>query len=324
MSWLTWREAMQQALYGPDGFFRRERPADHFRTSVHASDQFAAALAHLAVVTDAEIVIDIGAGRGELLTALARRLPSLDLVGIELAPRPTELAGTVDWTDEMPDGVARALVVANEWLDNVPVDVAEVDSDGLARLVLVDPATGEEALGEPVTGEDARWLAEWWPIAGTETGRRAEIGHPRDAAWAAAVARVGSGLMIAADYCHQRDDRPPYGTLSAYRDGRAVPAIPDGSRDVTAHVALDACAAAGRSAGAAATLLTSQRQALRRLGVDAGLPPHDLAVTDPMAYVAALSRASEAAELLDSAGFGAFGWLVQSVRTPLPVELTTG
>lgn len=130
--------------------------------------------------------------------------------------------------------------------------------------------------------------------------------------------------MIAADYCHQRDDRPPYGTLSAYRDGRAVPAIPDGSRDVTAHVALDACAAAGRSAGAAATLLTSQRQALRRLGVDAGLPPHDLAVTDPMAYVAALSRASEAAELLDSAGFGAFGWLVQSVRTPLPVELTTG
>src|SRR5919106_72572 len=32
MAWPTWRVAMEQALYGPDGFFRRERPADHFRT----------------------------------------------------------------------------------------------------------------------------------------------------------------------------------------------------------------------------------------------------------------------------------------------------
>jgi len=36
--WLSWRQAMQAALYGPAGFYARgERPAWHFRTSVHVS-----------------------------------------------------------------------------------------------------------------------------------------------------------------------------------------------------------------------------------------------------------------------------------------------
>lgn len=322
VGWLTWREAMQRALYGPGGFFRRERPADHFRTSVHASDLFAVALSRLAAGCGAKVVIDIGAGRGELLAALARHAPALDLVGVELTPRPAGLPDSVAWTDEVPRGAERALVVANEWLDNIPLDVAEVDGDGQPRLVHVDPTSGEEMLGDPVTGDDARWLTEWWPLAAAEPGQRAEIGHPRDAAWAAVVGRIGSGVAVAADYSHHRDDRPPYGTLAAYRDGRIVPPVPDGSRDITAHVALDSCAAAGREAGATATLLTSQRHALRQLGVDAGLPSRDLAGIDPVAYVAALSRASEAAELLDSAGFGGFGWLVQAVDGPLPADLT--
>ena len=45
----TFRDAWQQALYGPDGFYRRERPAAHFRTSVHASPLFGQALARLAL-----------------------------------------------------------------------------------------------------------------------------------------------------------------------------------------------------------------------------------------------------------------------------------
>jgi len=35
--WMTWRAAMREALYGSGGFYARgERPAAHFRTSVHA------------------------------------------------------------------------------------------------------------------------------------------------------------------------------------------------------------------------------------------------------------------------------------------------
>lgn len=312
---------MQRALYGPDGFFRRESPADHFRTSVHAGELFAAALARLAARSGARVVVDVGAGRGELLAALAEHGAGLDLVGVEVAERPTHLPGHVEWAAAVPAGLAEALVIANEWLDNVPLDIAEVDEEGRRRLVRVDPATGQERLGEAVAGHDAAWLDRWWPLPDAEPGTRAEIGHPRDAAWAGVVGNVRAGVLVAADYGHRRSDRPPCGTLTAYRDGRVVPAIPDGSRDITAHVALDSVAAAGEAAGASATVLTSQRHALRRLGVRAALPPHRLARTDPPAYVEALARTSEAAELLDSSGLGGFEWLVQAVGTDLPPEL---
>ncbi len=97
-----------------------------------------------------------------------------------------------------------------------------------------------------------------------------------------------------------------------------VAPVPDGSCDITAHVALDACASAGAEAGAAATLLTTQRNVLPALGLDASLPPRSLAVDDSPSYLAALSRATEAVELLDPTGLGAFGWLVQTVDRPLP------
>ena len=48
MPHVPWREAWNEALYGPGGFFVSERPAQHFRTAVTASDVFAGAIARLA------------------------------------------------------------------------------------------------------------------------------------------------------------------------------------------------------------------------------------------------------------------------------------
>ncbi|MEO7982372.1 MAG: hypothetical protein ABI807_15955, partial [Sporichthyaceae bacterium] len=110
-------------------------------------------------------------------------------------------------------------------------------------------------------------------------------------------------------------------TLTGYRDGRQVRPVPDGSCDVTSHVALDSCAIAGRRAGATATVLTRQAEVLTALGVRAGRPAHELATTDPAAYVRALSARGELAELTDPAGLGSFGWLVQAVGVALPEPL---
>ncbi len=104
----------------------------------------------------------------------------------------------------------------------------------------------------------------------------------------------------------------PGGTLTGYRDGRQVVPVPDGSCDITAHVAMDACAEAGREAGADASALMSQADALRSLGLDAKRPPIELAHSDPERYIKELSRASHAAELLDSASLGSFWWLLQA------------
>lgn len=315
--WATWRVAMQRALYGPGGFFVRTpgQPAAHFRTSAHATPLFAQAVATLARSAGLTTVVDVGAGGGELLAALHDLDPSLQLLGVELAPRPASLAARIGWVAELPE-TADALVLANEWLDNVPVEVVQQAADG-PRLVEVD-STGRQRLGAAPDPDDLAWLERWWPLPAE--GDRAEVGRTRDEAWATVVQRLPRGVAVAVDYAHTRGSRPPGATLAGYRRGRLVDPVPDGSCDLTAHVALDACAAAGEAAGATATLLTTQAEVLPRLGVRPTRPDPALARDAPPAYLAALRDAGEAAELTDPGGLGGFHWLVQSTGgTPLPL-----
>jgi SAM-dependent MidA family methyltransferase len=274
------RTAWAEALYGRDGFYRRQRPAAHFRTSVHASPLFATAIARLARAIDATTVTDIGSGEGEL----GRVMPAdLTVSGLEL-------------DDALPERLT-GLVIANEWLDNVPCSVAELDPDNTPRYLLAN-----QTLGDVVDSNDLEWLDRWWPL--TEPGDRAEIGTTRDEAWADVVRRLDDGVAVAIDYGHVRAGRPPYGTLTGFRSGRECDPVPDGSCDITAHVALDSLAAAVPGA-----TITTQRLALQALGIQAGRPDLELARTDPQRYVAELSSAGEAAELLDPFGLGAFGWV---------------
>jgi SAM-dependent MidA family methyltransferase len=329
-----WRAATEQALYGPDGFFTKHAPADHFRTSVTASPLFAGAMVRLVERVDAALahpdrldIVDIGAGRGELLLGLAAALPGeirerSRFTAVELAGRPDDVPEWIGWTAKPPTGVV-GLLLATEWLDNVPLDVAGVDEAGTRRLVLVDPETGEERLGGPPSAADDAWLDRWWRV---EPGTRAEIGHTRDAAWASAVATVERGLALAVDYGHLAGGRPPDGTLSGYRQGRQVWPRPDGSCDVTAHVAIDAVAAAGAGVAGSAPTVLRQREALHRLGVSGARPPLSRAGTDPAGYLRALAAATEAAELTAPGGLGGHFWVLQPAGTaiePLSVPTTS-
>ena len=316
-SWQSWRSATAAALYGSDGFYRTELPAAHFRTSVHVSPVFASALLTLARLAGLSTVVDVGAGRGELATVLHRLAPDLTLVAVELAARPDELPAGVAWTNSVPPA-SDALVVANEWLDDIPLDVAEVDDSGVVRLVEVDPATGSERLGSPVDTTDATWLERWWPLRDAPPGTRAEVGRPRDDAWATVVRTLRRGIALAVDYGHVRAQRPVAGTLAGYRAGRVVPPVPDGRCNVTAHVAVDALAAAGKAAGADAGVLTEQRTALMSLGVSTKLPAASMAHADPAGYLELLSRVSEASELVAPDGLGGFWWLLQAKGVELP------
>jgi SAM-dependent MidA family methyltransferase len=289
----TWKSAWDQALYGPDGFFRRESPAAHFRTSVHASSLLAEALVRLARDADLDTVVDIGAGRGELLTQVRALDPSLTLLGVEVAPRPEGLAPGIDWTSALPAEVD-GLVVANEWLDNVPCHLVEVDPAGTPRVLHVDPATGAESHGATLTDSSVpqslgAWCERWWPqVTAGQPGLRAEVGTTRDA----------------------------FGALRSYRDGAEVDVLPDGSRDVTAAVAVDAVAA--RCSGT----VVRQRDALRALGVSGRRPELDQAHSDPAGYVEALARAGEAGELTAPGGLGDFSWVVSSRSCKEPHILT--
>jgi SAM-dependent MidA family methyltransferase len=291
-----WREAMQEALYGPAGFYVRDLPASHFRTSVTAGPLFATAVRRLAGLVDEALgrpepfgLVDLGAGGGELLAALpdvpARwRLTAVDVSGRWAADR-TGFDG---------------LLLANEWLDNIPLDVL---FDGRVVEVAED---GQERLGPPASSELLAWTQSWWPRS-----RRVEVGLTRDRAWADAVAHVRSGLAVAVDYGHTRQDRRT--SLTGYRDGRQVAPVPDGSCDLTAHVAVDACAAA------TGARVTTQREALSLLGISSTKPDRAMAEHDPRGYLALLQQATAAAELLDPRGLGRFSWLVQPIGIADPL-----
>ena len=318
-----WRQAMDAALYGPDGFYRRPAgPAAHFRTSVSASPLFAAALLRLALEVYEELgrppfftVVDIGAGRGELLTQLGELVPDgFDLIGVDVVDRPPGLPEAVHWCrglDELPL-IPHGLLVANEWLDNIPFDIVE---DG--RLLEVDEH-GIEWLGPPAPPDYLAWIDRY--ATGAD---RVEVGLPRDQAWSAAVAKLGSGIALAIDYASDEALSPQVdrsSTLTGYRNGRQVAPVPNGSCDLTAHVLLSSCAEAAEAEPGDAYLLT-QRSALRALGVTGTRPPPEMATLDPAGYLRALSVASAGAELIAPQGLGDFGWLVQARGTDLPTTL---
>jgi len=313
---VPWREAWHDALYGPRGFYRgAEGPAGHFTTSTHAplGASFADALARLADREGVHHVVDVGCGRGELLTHLAARRPDLRLTGVDVVPRPDDLPDAVAWL-RSPGGAALppeltdlddVLVVAHEWLDVVPCTVAEVVAPGRLALVLVEPATGEEATGGVPTDDELAWCARYWPVAGLPVGARVEVGLTRDLAWGDLVARVRTGILLGVDYGHTAGDRPVRGTLTAYREGALVTPVPDGSCDLTAHVAVDSLEH---------DEVTTQRAALHGLGLHARTPDHGLARTDPAGYLAALAGASAVGALTAPDGLGGFAWVLRRVQ----------
>ncbi|WP_367133160.1 SAM-dependent methyltransferase [Saccharothrix sp. HUAS TT1] len=338
-----WREA----LYGPSGFFTRgEVPADHFRTAPLVGPELAEALLVLLDRVDFALgrparldFVDVGAGGGELSAAVRSLAPGssgpgslgarLVVTAVDVGPA-RSVAG-VRWRSDLPSSVC-GLLVGHEWLDAVPCPVV----------------TGP--LSDP-------WLDRWWPV---REGERAEIGSPRDAAWADAVARVVRGAALAVDYGHVRADRVAgryaAGTFAAYRGGRRVEPVFDGSCDLTAHVALDACA----EAVGGEWVLVSQRDALGALGLDGRVNPAAgpgrssgpspaagvrggtevigarggtemvgvrggaeagsgvrLSPAGGAAWLVAAERASRVAELRAEGGLGSFGWLLHGVGVPV-------
>ncbi|MFB9906192.1 SAM-dependent methyltransferase [Allokutzneria oryzae] len=307
-----WRRAWQAALYSPRGFFARgERPSAHFRTSPLVGPELAEALLELldrvdfALDRPAEVdFVDVGAGGGELAVSVHDLAPAalrrrLCVTAVEVTP-PAVPAGVRVRTDLPSDVVG--LLVGHEWLDSIPCQVVEVHN-GQIREVHVDDH-GTESLGPPVTGAELDWLNRWWPWP-----VRAEVGLSRDTAWADAVRRVRAGAALAVDYGHVLADRAAgrhrEGTLTGYLAGRQVRPIPDGSRDLTAHVAMDSCAEA-----AGGGVITSQASALAALGLSASAPAAGIAATDPVRWLDEVARAGRIAELTDPAGLGGFHWLL--------------
>ena len=276
---MDWRAEWWEATLAPDGFWYRERPGDHFRTSVGDARDRAMTAAFARTLLDRVTaalhenhgsgtpthrngarntllgMVDLGAADGSLLREVARQRPGWSLHGVDVRPAPAGLPAGTAWTravwdvrtsrwtdpDGLPTGAPWAeairgpmVVVAHEWLDDLPCHVARRSPGGWELLGPNGPT------GEAPAAEEAAWLDAWAGDA-----RIAEVGLTRDLAWAAIAAGLAPGsVLVAVDYGHLRETRPPEGCLLGYRDGRLVDPVPDGRTDITAPVAVDALTAA--------------------------------------------------------------------------------
>jgi SAM-dependent MidA family methyltransferase len=212
--------------------------------------------------------------------AAAAGLPVVDPAGLDAAPVP-------------------GVVVANEFLDALPVHVLEV-RDGRAREVHVtieaDGSFGErlDEPADPALGDQLERLArEGISLA---EGQRLEV-RPVVEAWAReAGRRLAAGLVLVLDYGAPAADlygpRRRAGTLMTYR-GHAAEGDPGapyrdvGARDITAHVDTTALAAALAAAGFEVLGETSQAELLVGCGLEELVGRRQ----------AGLARASEALEL---------------------------
>jgi len=324
-----WVEAWTRAA---NTFYSGQWPADHFATAPAQSTVVAEGLAHYLteIIEDlhsggyfgAIDVCEVGGGDGTLMTQVlalaAQQHPAVAFRArvIELRARPPHLASTIEWIDgpmqtHLPESI-RGLIFAHEVLDDVPLTLAQYDEALTLRQVMVNAATGDEELGAPISANDSEWVSRWWPHQ--SVGGRIEIGAARDQVWAAIASTVSTGIAIAIDYAHTQEQRSrgflALGTLTGFRDGFARQPVPDGSMNITAHVALDACAVAAEQACAplpVTTVLSSQRDALGVLDYSDAPPqsPHDALV--------AIAQHSQRELARDTQGFGAFTWLIHHI-----------
>jgi SAM-dependent MidA family methyltransferase len=165
-----------------------------------------------------------------------------------------ELAGLGGAIAE-PAGPFVGVVLANEFLDALPVHRVVGRADGALGELYVDVRDGQfvEVEGDPSTEAlGARLVADGVALA---PGQRAEV-RLADEQWVAAVSRdLRAGVAIVVDYALRADElyapSRQDGTLVAYLGHRAHtnPFRSVGRQDLTAHVDLTALSAAATTAG---------------------------------------------------------------------------
>lgn len=316
-----------------DTFYAQQWPTDHFATSPDQSNAVAQGLVRLlrdtveylqaSGYTDPIEIWEVGGGDGELMTQVLElataQHPEVVFSAhvIEQRPRPVHLPIAITWIHgsaprDLPSSI-NGMIVAHEFLDDVPLAIAQYTQTGELRYVEVDALTGKEQLGDPVCDGDRTWIHQWWPRS--INGERIEIGRTRDHIWSTMAATVSTGLAIAIDYAHTHDERVSGrfsgGTLRGYNRGYPCQPIPDGSMNITAHVALDSCASAAEQACAPRQLTTqfiSQRDALRTL-----VQPRPRG-NSPDEMLVALAEQSHVELARDSNSFGAFTWLIHRIE----------
>lgn len=309
---------MEAALYDPDeGFFvsgGAGRAEGHFLTSPEVGSLFGALMARAVDAwwrdlgqPDPYVVVDAGAGRGQLARDVLRARPAcaaaLRYVMVERSRRlrecqrehldvepaedalgpamrmgkddePEPVAGVgpiVTALDGLPAGPVSGAVVANELLDNLPFRVVERGSDGWCE-VRVGLGEGGGFVEMVVPAEPGLAREAEAVFAGVEVGTRGPV-QTGIAEWLHACGRMlNRGLVAAIDHGAEAAEvaaRGPDGWVRTYRghERGGSPLEAPGTQDITADVVLETLRQCARHEGFDVVEETTQAHWLRRLGI---------------------------------------------------------
>lgn len=300
--WIDFADYMELALYAPAlGYYSagaaKFGPQGDFVTAPEISPLFGRCLANACApwlrANRGGSILELGAGTGalaaEVLAALERNdaLPERYLileVSGELRERqrlaisrlPARLAALVDWIERLPAQPLRAVVLANEVVDALPVSVfSRCGTSLLARGVALSDGGFDWAL-RPASAE----LAHAVSSIEDELGALLPEGYTSEVclrlpAWIGALAAaLGDGLILLSDYGMSRREyyhpQRRSGTLACHYRHRAHadPFFHPGLQDITAWVDFTAVAAAAAAAGLAVAGYTTQAHFLLDAGLD--------------------------------------------------------
>ncbi len=211
--------------------------------------------------------------------------------------------------EALPRQIATGVIIANELLDNLPIDVVERRVDGWheVRVGLIGDDLVEVLV--PATESLARTAERIVPAA--EPGARIPIQHAAVEWLREAFDSVGSGRIVAFDYMRSTTEMATAGQaewLRTYRvhERGGDPLARPGAADITCDVAIDQLAFARQPAS-----VTAQREWLRIHGIEAMVDDgravwRERASLGDLEAVRARSRVGEAEALTDVAGLGGF------------------
>ena len=211
--------------------------------------------------------------------------------------------------DTRADDAIVGVVLANEYLDALPVHRVVGSADGLREL--------------HVTWRDGWFAFEEGPLSAPDLARHlADVGVALEPlaiadvclaapAWVAGVAgRLDRGVVLVIDYGHPAAElygpRRPAGTLLAYRGHRVSDDVLDavGRQDLTAHVDLTALESAAARSGLRAVGSTTQARFLVALGLGGMLA--ELGRQPGMDAATYAEARASVARLLDPRHLGSF------------------
>jgi SAM-dependent MidA family methyltransferase len=300
--WIDFADYMDLVLYAPGlGYYSagatKLGEAGDFVTAPEISPLFGRCVANACTpwlrANPGACILEVGAGTGalaaELLSALARNGSPVERyfvleVSADLRERQKAtldglapgLRSTVRWLDTLPTSPLRAIVIANEVADALPVSRfavrrGEVMAQGVA---LVDAALAwAEKPATPAMREVVAAIE-------ADLGARLPEGYCSEVnlrlpAWVAALAAsLESGAVLACDYGMSRREyyHPERrdGTLICHYRHRAHddPFLNPGLQDISAWVDFTALAAAGEAAGLQLAGYATQAHFLMDNGLD--------------------------------------------------------